>query len=446
MGVSVRHGGRLGTRLATAFALVSLVTVTLLILAAQAAVDTGLRAVRADGLSAVATRLAQVAASAYTASGGWPGADLTAVREQADRAGTAITVTTASGEVVLDSTQSRGQGQGMGQGMGTTRPVVVDGAEVGSVAVRSDGPVTAMDAEARGRELAWSWIIGAGVVSLVLALVAGWLVTRWLTRPVRELADVARSFAAGDRGRRASPGGASELADLAVGFNEAADAVQRSADARRQMAADVAHELRTPLAAMQAGLEELRDGLVPADHETLDRLHAQAIRLGRVVGDLSLLAAVEDAPAAIAPGHTDLAALTRAELDARGPELRAAGVVVRAVALDAVPVRADADRVHQVIGNILANCARHCRPGDHVDVAVRIEQGQGVLEVRDDGPGIAAADLPFVQDRYWRSADSPGSGLGLAVAREIVEGHRGRLEVTSTPGAGTTVVVRLPLG
>lgn len=429
------HTGRLGTRLALAFSLVSLVTVILLMLAAQVAVNTGLQAVRGGGLTALAGELSDTAAQEYQAADGWAGADLAALEARAEEAAVSLTLTGADGTVVLEL--------GTGRGQGATAVVRSGGAPVGSLTLRADGPTAAANAEARGRRLALTWMLGAGVVSLALALVAGWGVTRWLTRPLRDVAEVARAFARGDRSRRATPSGAAELADLANGFNEAAEAVDRNAAARRQMAADVAHELRTPLAALQAGLEELRDGLVTPTVPVLGALHAQAERLGRVVGDLAALSEAEDRAPDLVPGRTDLAAFTRAEIAAREPELRAAGVSVRKLRLDPVEVHADSDRIHQVVGNLLANCARHCRSGDHVDVAVHTDGRFGVVEVRDDGPGIAPEDLPRVAERYVRRPGSPGSGLGLAVAKEIVEAHRGHLEVTSA--GGTTVVVRLPL-
>ncbi len=431
----MRRSGGLGTRLAVAFALVSLVTVVLLMLAAQVAVDTGLQAVRGGGLATLADELATTAAQEYQEAGGWADADVAPLTDRADEAAVSLTLTAADGTAVLDL--------GAGRGMGTSAAVTSGGEQVGTLTVRADGPMAAANAEARGRQLAWTWMLGAGVVSLVVALAAGWWVTRWLTRPLGDVAEVARAFARGDRSRRATPRGASELADLAEGFNEAADAVDRNATARRQMAADVAHELRTPLAALQAGLEELRDGLVEPDPAILGGLHAQAERLGRVVGDLAVLSDAEDRVPELVPGRTDLAALVRAEIAAREPELRASGVSLRDVRLDPVEVHADTDRVHQVVGNLLANCARHCRPGDHVDIRVRAQGRFGVVEVSDDGPGIPADDLPQVLERYVRSPGSPGSGLGLAVAKEIVEAHRGELEVTSH--GGTRVVVRLPL-
>ncbi len=424
----MRVFGRLRTRLVLAFSLVSLASIIVLAFAAQYAVDRGIQATFA---SVDATPIADLAAQAYRDSGEWSAADLEALSEAAAKQGAVIELDDASGATIWSS--------GSGRGRPVTVPVTVDGATVGEVTVRSIRP-SESDPD-RGLQVAWGWIVAAALGSLTLAVVAGWWVTRWLTRPLARLAEVAYEFAGGKLAVRASESGADEIVTVARGFNDAADAVERSTNARRQMAADVAHELRTPLAALQAGLEELTDGLVEPDAATLARLHAQSVRLGRVVADLGLLAHSDAAPQ-LRTRQVDLAQVAADEAQARVPELRAAGIELR-TDLTGVMVLADSDRLHQVVGNILANCARHCRAGDHVQLIAHPDGDHAVLEVIDDGPGIPAEVLPKVFDRYVRGdAAIPGSGLGLAVVREIVEAHQGTVEASST--SGTKVVVRLP--
>lgn len=438
--------GPLGRRLVAAFSAVTLVTVVLLAVAAQQAVDRGFAATRDDGLGPLAVQVADRAAQAYERAEGWLGADLTAAVDAAEEAGARLTIWDTDGTVVAESGLSGGPGMHSG---GTVATVVVDGEAVGTVSVGAGGG-SAASAQERGRQVAWSWIAVAAVVSLVLAVLAAFLLTRWLTAPLQALAAVARAFARGERGVRAPVGGTGELGALAAGFNEAADAVERSAQARRQMAADVAHELRTPLGALQAELEELRDGLAVPDRPTIARLHAQAVRLGRVVADLGVLAGADDPVDAPRAGTCDLAHVVAGELAARAAELRSAGIAVAATAgapSTEIRVRADADRMHQVVGNLLANCARHCRPGDTLAVTLEPADGAVLLVVADDGPGIHPDDLPHVLDRYRRGREAPaaGSGLGLAVVREIVVGYGGTVAVESPwPTGGTRVSVTLP--
>ncbi|WP_346115153.1 HAMP domain-containing sensor histidine kinase, partial [Nonomuraea maheshkhaliensis] len=208
------------------------------------------------------------------------------------------------------------------------------------------------------------------------------------------------------------------------------------------------HELRTPLTALQAGLEEVGAGLAEPDPARLAVLHDQALRLGRIVGDLAELSAAESAALSLRPREVNLAELAGQVLHAAEPRLRAAGLDVHADLSEAVVVRADPDRLHQAIGNLLDNAARYCAPHDTVALTVRADGGQAVVEVADTGPGIPVEDLPHVFDRLWRGRSSAlvsGSGIGLAVVRELITAHHGTVTARSEPGGGATFTVHLPL-
>jgi two-component system sensor histidine kinase BaeS len=226
-----------------------------------------------------------------------------------------------------------------------------------------------------------------------------------------------------------------------------ADEVVRSERVRRSLTADVAHELRTPLAALQAGLEEVRDGLRPADPERLAALHDQTLRLGRVVQDLADLSAAESAVLSLHPADTDLAEIAREALAAQKPLLASVGLHVESDLDSVVPVYADPDRLHQAVSNLLGNAARYCRPRDRVTVCASQHDGRAVLTVADTGPGISASELPHIFDRLWRGRQAravAGSGIGLAVVRELITAHGGTVTADSHPGAGTTITIGLP--
>jgi two-component system sensor histidine kinase BaeS len=167
-----------------------------------------------------------------------------------------------------------------------------------------------------------------------------------------------------------------------------------------------------------------------------------------VVTDLADLSAVEASGVPVRRTDVDLTQVAHDELAVHDSQLRAAGLAVGSRLDGPVLVRADSDRLHQAVGNLLANAARYCRPGDEVTVVVRSEADQAVLDVVDSGPGIPADELPHVFDRLWRGSAAKqvaGSGIGLAVAREIVVAHGGTIEAVSPEGAGTTITIRLPL-
>ncbi|MGA5302514.1 HAMP domain-containing sensor histidine kinase [Nucisporomicrobium flavum] len=433
----------LGRRLLAAFLLVALSSVAALTVAALVATDRGLASAQQQQRRQVADRVAAAAGAAYARAGGWPGADLTEASRLADAAGAQLAVRDAAGELVRP-------GHGMGPGMMGMRgggtvlesPVTDPGRRVGAVRLT----FTATDGS--GRSVAWSWVAGAAVVALLAALAVSWYVARRLTRPLITVAGVARRFAGGDRTARARLTAPGELGEVAHAFDAMADEVVRTDATRRRLAADVAHELRTPLAGLQAGLEELRDGLRPADPERLAALHDQSLRLGRIVRDLADLSAAEAATVSLEPVGTDLTGLARAALAAQEPLLTAAGLRVTSDLHVPAPVRADPDRLHQAVTNVLANAARYGRPGDRVHLATSVRDGEAVLRIADTGPGIPPDELPYAFDRMWRGRDAqaiPGTGIGLTVVRELVAAHGGSTDIASPPGEGVTVTIRLPL-
>ncbi|MEO8557297.1 MAG: HAMP domain-containing sensor histidine kinase, partial [Actinomycetota bacterium] len=382
---------------------------------------------------------------------GWDGADLSRASDIAAVAGSKLFVLDASGAPVGGTSAGGGRpGPGPGRGAGpvggqgvVSSPVVVDRVSVGTVRL-----VFETGTRNEARDVAWSWIAVAAVVALLVALLASWVVTRLITRPIQAMTAATRAFTAGDRQARAAVHGPGELGELALAFDSMADTVARSERDRRNLTADVAHELRTPLAALQAGLEELRDGLVEPSAQGLAGLHDQSLRLGRVVSDLAELSAVEAGDVPVQRTEVDLTQVARDELAVHDSQLRAAGLAMSSRLDGRVLVRADSDRLHQAVGNLLANAARYCRPGDEVTVVVRSEAGQAVLEVVDSGPGIPSDELPYVFDRLWRGRavrEIAGSGIGLAVAREIIVAHGGTIEAVSPESGGTTIAIRLPV-
>jgi two-component system sensor histidine kinase BaeS len=301
------------------------------------------------------------------------------------------------------------------------------------------------------QQIAWAWIVIAGLAALLTAFAVSWYVTGRISRPLARLTATARTFAAGDRSARSEPHDVEapgELGELVRAFDATADQVERSELARRRMAADLAHELRTPLAALQAGLDELRDGLVEPDRARLEALHGQSLRVGRVVDDLAELSAAETASLTLRREPVDLGRIVEEAVAAARPTTDAARLVLVVHVGEHLVVEGDADRLHQVIGNLLVNTARHCRSGDTVTVSTSREGLLARVVVADTGPGIPQDDLPYVFDRLWRGradSDAAGSGIGLAVVRELVTAHGGSVTVASDATHGTTFTVTLPL-
>jgi two-component system, OmpR family, sensor histidine kinase MprB len=285
-----------------------------------------------------------------------------------------------------------------------------------------------------------------GGLGVLAAALAGWAVASNGLRPVRRLTRSVEKNAVHEDLRPLPVEGVDEIARLATAFNQMLGALAASRDRQRRLVADASHELRTPLTSLRTNLDLLAqadtDGGLPAEarRELLDDVRGQIEELTTLVGDLVMLAREEQPEAAVTT--LDLAEVTdRAVTRVRR---RAAGVDFD-VRLEPWTAEGDATGLERAITNLLDNAAKWSPPGGTITVRL----ASGVLTVDDQGPGISAADLPHVFERFWRSDESrsmPGSGLGLAIVRQVVDQHGGRVLVSSSPGGGTRMSLAIPAG
>jgi signal transduction histidine kinase len=338
-----------------------------------------------------------------------------------------------------------------------TAPVVVDGRFVGLVLVlmRPPAPPSGIGIPRELRVLlslpSTSLLIGAAVlVAMVLFYPA--------KRRLRALEQAAQRLGEGDLSARAPQKGGDEIARVAGAFNrmaaelEARDAALRTSDAlRRQMMADVSHELKTPLTAMRGYIETLRMPEVVLDADRRDRyfetIDRETRRLERIVKDLLDLARYEHGSVTLHPRLFDIERLFENVAGRHEREAHTKGVAIR---IDVEPhadqVVADPDRIEQAIENLVGNALRHTPAGGSITMRASQADGAATLSVSDTGAGIDAEHLPHVFERFYkvdfaRAAESTGSGLGLSITKAIVERHGGTISVTSQPGATTFTVV-----
>jgi two-component system sensor histidine kinase BaeS len=322
-------------------------------------------------------------------------------------------------------------------------PVVVDGEWVGTLLPPGGWELTAEQEAFLGRvRLA---LAVSGGMALMVALVLGALLMRNITRPLAQLAAASQSIAAGDLATRVPVRSWDEIGQLAVAFNQMAAGLACAEEARRQQAADIAHELRTPLTVIQGHLEALADGILPADEENLIPVLDQARLLARLVEDLRTLSLAEAGRLELnlAPADVgDWAAGTVSGFQAVAAER---GITLDLMVADDLPdARMDAERMAQVLGNLLDNALRHTSQGGRVTVHVARHDGQVAVTVTDSGPGVPPEHLSRLFERFWRGDSSRsrrtgGSGLGLAIARRIVEAHGGRIWAQNVAEGGLRV-------
>jgi two-component system sensor histidine kinase BaeS len=435
------HGNTLGPRLALAFLGVALAAVALIavLTAVFSAVDVSslVNRQRTD----LAGAFAVAAAGSWEQSGGWADAHLAPTLDLAAGTGVQLQVRDAGGHAVAATS-----GFASVTGPTTSAPVLVEGKPVGSVLVGlTASGLGAADGVLRDALL--RAIAGAAGLAALLALVTGLGVARRITRPVARLIAVTRAMAGGDRSARAgdirAPG---ELRELAVAFDNMADTLDREDKIRRDLVASVAHELRTPVAVLQAGHEALLDGVTEPTPEELGSLRDEVLRLARMVDDLQTMAAADAAVLQLARERRDLAEIAAAAADSLARRFEAAEVTLDRD-LARAPVLADERWMHQVVTNLLGNALKFTPGGGTVTIRTRQEGGDAVLEVADSGVGIPADELPRVFDRFWRgqaAAQTSGSGIGLAIAAELAQAHGGSLTAASQPGTGTRLTLTLP--
>ena len=290
--------------------------------------------------------------------------------------------------------------------------------------------------------------IAAGIAALI-ALVVSLVMARTITGPLELLLEAARARGAGARSVRIKKvRGVGVVRELLESFNQSTNALDQQDRLQRNLVADVAHELRTPVAILQASHEAMLDGVTDPTPQNLGSLRDEVLRLARMVDDLQRLAAAEAAALQLTLAPHDLAVIAAEAAESLRGAYGAAEVDL-VQRLPEVHVACDADRMREVISNLLTNALKFTPPGG----SVRLETGSGEdglarLRISDTGIGIPPDELPHVTERFFRGLRSSemaaGSGIGLTIVAELVQAHGGELEIASEPGKGTQVTLAFP--
>jgi signal transduction histidine kinase len=329
------------------------------------------------------------------------------------------------------------------------KAVEVAGTRVGTVlatgAVVVRDPREELFLERINRGLLWG-AVGAGIVALLLGV--GLATT--LTRPLRRLTDAIHAMAAGNLEQRVEVRAQDEIGELAGAFNRMSAELSQSNQLRKQMTADIAHELRNPLMVMTGYIEALREGVLRPTPERFDVMYEEAQRLQRLVADLRTLSLADAGELALNRQPVAPATLLARVAEAYAPAATQKGVRLVQEDGGALPaVVVDAERMGQVLANLVANALRHTPAGGEVRLGVQAAAGGVALVVKDNGEGIPPDVLPRIFERLYRGdrargQDGDESGLGLAIARSLVTAHGGSITVASEVGSGSTFTVQLP--
>jgi histidine kinase len=328
-----------------------------------------------------------------------------------------------------------GQGQGQGQGLGLGRLGVM--------------PQLYADFRAGFNEALFYAALAAALVAVVISF----YLSRSVIAPISAMSRAAQRIADGRYDERVQVRGADELAQLAIRFNQMAENLNQVESMRRRLIGDVSHELRTPLTAIKGSMEGLMDGVLPATQETYQQIHAEADRLNRLVDDLQELSRVESHAYELDIRPLEVSSLVQTVVKRLTPQAEAKHISLDLdLAADLPRVLADEGRAIQVLTNLAGNALQHTPENGRITIAAKHIDHEVQISVRDTGIGIPLEHLPHIFDRFYRADASRsrhaggGSGIGLTIARALVEAHGGRLWAESAgEGAGSTFTFTLPI-
>jgi two-component system sensor histidine kinase BaeS len=435
--------GRLGLQLTTAFVAVSLAAVLAALVIFSLTVGRDFNRLIHEQNRDLAHSVALAAAAAY-GNVGWAHADLAPVITLVSSSGAGLEIRDNGGILVGASS---GYAQIASQGPQVTEAVVVRGARVGSATVAFGHGQEARLLTAYYAER-WRDRTAAAILAVLIALVVALPLSRLITAPVDRLIWAARARSSGDaQARVGSVRGFGKLKHLGRAFDEMAQTNEEQDQLRRNLVADIAHELRTPIAVLQAGHEAMLDGFTDPTPIYLGSLRDEVLRLARMVDDLQRLASAEAAALQLTLVRRDLAAVAATAAASLVDTFEAASITL-VERLAKAEVLCDPLRMHEVVVNLLTNAMKFTPAGGQVTLQTDRSDGMGRLTVNDTGIGIPADELPHVTERFFRgqrSAEVAGSGIGLTIVTELVNAHHGTLGIDSLQGQGTTVTVNLPL-
>ncbi len=329
-------------------------------------------------------------------------------------------------------------------------PIKVSGSTVGIMVTRQPS-VRVNPAETAFLDRIKQIYFLSAIGVIALALLLAFLLSHTLTRPIRELIVATRAISAGELKQSVPVRSRDELGELAASFNQMNAELVRSLNLRRQMTADIAHELRTPISVILGHAEAVHDGVLPPSQEVFDIIRDEATRLESLVEDLRTLTLADAGELRLNPQAIDPQKFLE---DVRTVHLIGAsqkGISLELKDASGLPeVEIDTGKMMQVLSNLLDNALRYTPKGGHITLSAQQVEGAIEIRVADSGPGLEPEELAHIFDRFYRANDSRqreegGSGLGLAISKSILEAHGGRIRAESVKGQGLTVIISLPI-
>jgi len=440
---------RLQFRLLAAFALVILVTIGAVFFFINQATQGEIRRFRESIDQRIAARMEFELSAYYLQQGSWEGIQ-PFVEQWGKWVEQRIILTDANGRVVADSEE-----EFLGQlynpsSTGRLLPSLRQAGTIGTLYITPESSLYFTSLQILFKKMGLYFIWG-GLIAVAIALAITFFLSRRILAPVRTLTSAAKRLGRGDFSQRVHVKDRSELGELANTFNSMASDLERAEQLRQNMVADVAHELRTPLSNIKGYLEAICDGVTKPDADTIRSLDEEATLLSRLVDDLQELSLAEASKLKLICQPDDIAELIKKTVAGVQPQATAKGLLVSTELPDELPpANIDSHRISQVLRNLLENAVAHTTNGDSITITVKQQGNYLEVAVVDTGAGISAKDLPNIFERFYRVDKSRaratgGTGLGLTIAKRLVEVHGGKIEIESEMGKGSRFSFTLPL-
>lgn len=450
-------------RMTLAFAATAVMTAVIFLLVLAVVWENQFQTYTRQNMQSLAQATASTLAAKYEEAGGWT-PEVLSYAEMASNtsADIAVQVQNSGGVTIYDDTWIHGKSV---EAPSTEVPSGTDsivtasitlssGQIVGNVrlwAFGSDAMLTSTDSAFRTNS--YTAICIAAVIAVIFSCIIGVVMSRSLAKPIGKITATARQIRNGDLSARTGLKGSDEIGQLGETFDDMATSLEKDIKHERRLTSDVAHELRTPLMAMQATVEAMQDGVYPTDAEHLEVIATEVRRLSRLVGAMLQLSRLENGKTPFHPEETDLVWLVKSLVTSQEQLFQDKDLQLRFA--DETPnqvlvAEVDPDLIRQAVVNLMSNAMRYTPAGGWVLVAINQDHSDALISVSDTGIGIAKEDLPRTFSRFWRSdasreMESGGLGVGLAVTKEIIDRHNGTITVESELGKGTTFTLRIPL-
>ncbi len=411
----------------------------------------------ANSIETLAQQTANRIADLYQKTLSLEGDTLIPAREAADSSDElGVMVVSAKGNKLFDSTDGLSPEEAAKQGPSAATqiaiaPIEVSGSDVGNVRVWVYGSNALMSKVDRQFQMdTFLALLVAGGIALVFALLFGMVFVKSLVRPLDRITRTARELSEGNLSARTGISGSDELWRLAETMDEMAESFQRDRKLEQQLTSDVAHELRTPLMAIQANVEAMIDGVYEKDEEHLMLVDAEVGRLSKLVDGLLKLSRLEMRTTPMREEPVDLTALAADVVSSHEAFIEDCGISISLGAQQDVKTLGDADMIRQAVTNLVSNAIRYTDEGGSITISVFREGRMAAIAVQDTGIGLSPEEEKMVFSRFWRAdsgraKESGGLGIGLSLVKEIVDRHHGRVAVKGTKGVGATFTLYFPL-